>query len=127
MTSSLDFRPSQRHPKHTPMRILTAIILLSTLLVGCGDRSQSSGEGAHDALPELRNKECTVVYRRDALGYATPDKSGISAETIQSGQRKLATTGKLRRATRDWILLENGEGRLRGIPVSSILSIYEAN
>ena len=109
------------------MRILTAIILLSTLLVGCGDRSQSSGEGAHDALPELQNKKCTVIYRRDSLGYATPDKSGISADTIQSGERKFAITGKLRRATSDWILLEGDEGRLRAIPVSSILSIYETN
>lgn len=105
-----------------------ASMLLAIVLMGCNGRDPLPDESASamQLLPEFQGKACTVIYRRDALGYATADESGVSAETIESGNRKLAATGKMRRAEEGWVLLESGDGRLIAIPVGNILSVYEA-
>ncbi len=101
------------------MKLFLSCLLLLTLLSGCNQRTPESIQG----LPELEGKECHVVYRRDALGYAT-NNDGISAEIIQTGTKKLAVSGKLKRANGEWVVLETPQG-LRTIPVSSVLGIFE--
>ena len=126
MTSSLHFRLSQRHSNQTTMRILTAIILLSTRL----------WDATTDLSPQARVHTTQYLnYRTKNALSSTGEIPGISDSRQEWNFRRdnpiwaeeTCHYWKLRRATRDWILLENGEGRLRGIPVSSILSIYEAN
>ena len=105
------------------MRILIFIACFTMLLSGCADQSQQ--QSVH-GLSELEGENCLVIYRRDALGYAT-DEPGISADTVFSGSAgKLAARGKLKEANDSWVVLEiETAGGLQAIPVSSILSIVK--
>ena len=104
------------------MKNLVACALALTLLVGCTDGDdQSSIPG----IPELRGRECFVVYTRDALGIST-DESSVSAETVWSGASgALAARGTLRRTSDAWVVLENSKGLHQAIPTNSILSVIE--
>jgi len=98
-------------------KALVVALVTGALLAGCSE---------HEELPSLHGRECYVIYRRDALGYATDKHNGVKAGTVLSGRTgELAARGTLRQANDAWVVLETPEG-LQAIPVSSILVVRES-
>jgi hypothetical protein len=92
-------------------------IVGACLLAGCSKNS--------DGLPSLQGKKCFVIYRRDALGYATDRDNAVKAGTVLSGGTgELAAKGKLKEANGTWVVLDTEHG-VQAIPLSSILVVRE--
>lgn len=98
-------------------KMMLMCLIGACLLTGC---SQSS-----NSLSSMQGKECFVIYRRDALGYATDKDNPVKAETVLSGiAGELAAKGELKEANSTWVIIDTESG-LQAIPVNSILSVRE--
>lgn len=98
-----------------PMKsfILVLALFVSVVFTGC-DRAEA---------PALETgKDCTVQFRRDALGAAA--NLPVSPTTHSINGAETCVMGTLKRATAEWVVLERN-GKEIWIPKSVILLIEQ--
>jgi hypothetical protein len=92
----------------------SALVLLLILLVSC---HKSGPKAVAEPIPPL-GKNCTVQFRRDALGAAAT--SPIPPLTGSFNGAETAIGGKLKNVTSEWIVIERAGSEL-WIPKRSVL------
>jgi hypothetical protein len=92
----------------------SALVLLLVLLVSC---HRSAPKAVAELTPPL-GRNCTVQFRRDALGTASANP--IPPLTGSHNGAETAIGGKLKNVTAEWIVIERAGSEL-WIPKSSVL------
>jgi hypothetical protein len=92
----------------------SALVLLLILLISC---HKSAPKPAAELTPPL-GKNCTVQFRRDALGAASTNP--VPPLTGSFNGAETAIGGKLKNVTSEWIVIERAGSEL-WIPRRSVL------
>ncbi len=114
-------------------QMIVGFLVLGSM-VGAGCRSEEEEQGSAQGLSGLVGRECTVQFRRDALGAAA--SIPIPPSTSEINGASVEFTGKLTSVRGDWLNLEittvyrSGDGsplrtvyRRVHIPVASVLYV----
>ena len=92
----------------------SALVLLLVILVSC---HKSPPKPVAELTPPL-GRNCTVQFRRDALGAASTSPIPPLAGNFNGGETAIG--GRLKNVTSEWIVLERAGSEL-WIPRSSVL------
>ena len=91
-----------------------AAALLSSIFLSACD---------HNEAPSLEvGKFCTIQFRRDALGAAAVNPVPPMTDSYNGADTNIQ--GKLKRTTKDWIVIEHNGGEI-WIPKSVVLLIKQ--
>lgn len=103
-----------------PINALWAAPFALLMIAGCNIEAGNNIAVARPLLKEKIGKECTIQFRRDALGAATEIPVPVNSDQHNGAQ--LSLSGRLKTYNQDGAMLEH-DNMQSWIPAESILLI----